>query len=405
MTTETTTAAGQQSPQARLLTEVVAVRVRWPGFQRTRRVPPREKERMAQAVGADVRGFASTKRLMSSRHPIVAEANALLARVRKYIELHTLPVVQFGASADADLQRKEGGVYLVKLDEAEAFYAAIERFRHELAEMSDKLNRNLEAIKEFDRQLLGDRLFDPADYPEAINLTLICRPVNLDIPSKLRQYAPRMFERELEAARQEAQAICRGAAAAMLDSIREVLESMMQAMTSDVVKLHPVGEKYRELDGAEVLLVYTHKIDPDVPEGQVRVKIKRREGTKQVVELVDMPERDYQEMCEIDTSARRVFKQTTVQNTLEILDKFQRMSGLLGLSPALTSAMDMTRMRLEALGRNAEDISNALRESDTLRSQAAQIVRQALETVADETAVLRRNKRKIDRAAAVEGGE
>jgi len=178
------------NPSQRLKATMAAARVSVHWFGVRKALTTQQTAQAADAFGAEDRFLSAAKKLLDTTHPAFKAVTAVRSRLMSYWKGVSLPY-------------PEPGVRLIRRDQVQEFDAQMQRFRTELSELVNDLDRHYEELRQTARQKLGN-LYNPADYPETLEGLF---QIEFDFPSVqppdyLQQLNPELYERECERVQQ-----------------------------------------------------------------------------------------------------------------------------------------------------------------------------------------------------------
>lgn len=182
--------AQSTTPGDRLQAETTAVRlhIRWPGIRKT--LDQSQKQRAAEAFEADLKSLSAAKKLLDTSHPRFKAVSKVRCQAIAYWRGCTLPYI-------------ETGVRLIRRGDVTTFDDQMAKFREELAESVELLDRSYGELIQQARERLGD-LFSPEDYPASLSDLF---EISWDYPASsppeyLRTVAPELYQAECLRVRQ-----------------------------------------------------------------------------------------------------------------------------------------------------------------------------------------------------------
>lgn len=381
----------------KLMQECGAIKISWHWFKTSIKIDNNAKSAMANAANTTNAGFSASKRLMDSKHPTIKEANELRGRVQSYIRGISLPVTKLGDTAAGG--KKEGGVFLVRRNDLADFEERMTAFVSQLKTMETKVNAAMGSIKSADMQRLGS-LFKEADYPAQVQIRTHYYPVNLEPPAYLEKFAPKMFKEAKQKAEVWWQGVYENAATDFMEEFKAVISSWVEALGPITRIYPPEGHALYYIGGAEVRKKTTHNEDPSVPEGRVVALIRYKnptDKTETIEKQFDLPDAEYTALKPRESADKpKTFKNSTVENLLDMIGKFRKLGTTLSASAEFNSLVDAVEKEVGKAGVKPSEIGEELRQSKSFRGGMHALMKQAQEKLTSELHTFTRKRRKVD---------
>lgn len=172
-----------RTPAEALRHHTKAVRIRYMQMGQQRQVSKAVRTQAAQQFEAASDAISMSKKLVDPKHPAIKAVMTQKAKIKAYVELHTLPYV-------------EDGLRLIREDEITEFLKEFRRLRRVFLDKVRDLSAAMEDVKAQARERLGD-LYNENDYtdPEHSFDVLIDFP-NVDPPDYLKKLDPKLYEEQ-----------------------------------------------------------------------------------------------------------------------------------------------------------------------------------------------------------------
>jgi hypothetical protein len=353
------------SASAALQKETVGCRLRLQKIGLNRGFDAATKSRIASELGiTKARAVSGHHKIYDDTHPEIKKHNDLFNRIESYWKGCTLPLA--AAYNDNDGVMTEGGTRLLRRDKSEEFHAQLTAFRSEAATVAASLNSNRASILAAAAEMLGAR-FDPGVYPEKFAIDVFWSFPNVEVPSYLATMAPQAYEHERQLVAKRFEDTYQLATTAMLEELHAVMASWANAL-GPVIMLRPDGAR-TEFDGwygAEVLRTETHADNPEaVPAGQRRLRLRTVDGTERWTPA--LTDDDYAALHAYkSTDKKRIFRDSTVENLVELMKKFSTLGGLIHKTGQLDLQLKEMDALLQRFSGTAE-LSKELRTSTVFR--------------------------------------
>jgi hypothetical protein len=361
----------------------VDIEIAW--FSTTRQAGNDEAAAMLRPVNASRKGVSITKRLFSSKHEAVKNANAARQRLRAYIESMTIPVaaiVPRDAVDPAAYLMKQPSTRLILRSDIDEFDNRVQQLTAELYTAARALDDAVDEIKALDRQTLGT-LYDDDNYKIKPSEQIAVRgPLLSEVGFRadFADIAPRACERAMAQLRAQLQNTVTIASQEFSSGLAEAAESIA-AQLANRTRLRPLSshKRYAELYEAEVVNELRHADDADVQEGhvllQVRLKKARGSGKSDSVWLEPMSEAAYAALRPTETDERRKVYDTTVEHLREQMQMFHKVREMLGSdADGLGAVIDNLEQLLTLRNRPArtDELVRTMRTSSDFRNQFRQ---------------------------------
>ena len=378
-------------PSERLRKHCIGCRLAFSWFSTTRKIKDSDKSRMADTVHTDITAFSASKRLMDSRHDAVKKANELRSRIDGYWKGMTVPLAGFGPGGGS---KTEPGVRLIRRDQVDEFHRQMASFKAEAQQVEAELNRNLESVKDMDRQRLGD-LFDEDDYPERITLSFAWAFPDVDVPKELEQLAPEVYQAEVQAVRQRFEDTVDHALGAFLNELYGVISAWVDRL-GPKVRIYP-GENHplRPYYGAE-LAEKNENADGLLV---CKLRYRRKKGERaQDVTLDPMSQEEFSKLHPTeDQTDRKTFKDSTIRNLTDMISYFRNLGSVLEVPDNAQREIDRISEHLAQLGGRPGDIAEELRSSQTFRERTHDLMEEVQQNLEGSVKEVKQGKRQVRR--------
>lgn len=437
------------SPAQKLRDEACAVYVTFSGHwpHGSRSLDADTKTQVAQAAGLnDARALSAGTLLYDSRHPLIKKGREMSSRVIKFRDSLTVPMAaQKADTAKESTGRPEmaSGIKLIRRDQLEQFEQTMNAMKIEAKTVEAELNKNRDEILEASEAMLGGR-FNPDNYPSEFRLDFNWGYPNVEPPSYLERLAPQAYQRELSRVRQQFEDSYELATMTLMEELQTVIASWCDRL-GPVIKIYPPeGHDLHGLFECQVMARFTNVQDPSVPSGKmvvvVRLPVAKTDsgGTMTVGETVDVVNKLWEQSLVTqddvdavneqlkafreddkakkksidirvgpinqtqyadlrpseDTSTHKTFKQSTIENLLELIDKFRKLGSTVSASTELTAIVDAAAKKLARAG-DAKQTCSELKDSRTFRGETHELMTQLSARLDQEVSEFTRRRRKI----------
>lgn len=360
----------------------VHVEVAW--FRTTEKIDETNANRMLGTVGASKQAATLTKRLVSSKVPVIKELNAAKARIHAYVASMTIPIAALPAheaERPMDFLTKSAGSRLIMVRDIEEFEKKLALLRDELKAAAIKAKAAITEVREASKALLAD-LYDEKTYVESLFDSIGVRgPFYTEVGFKadFAKLAPEACKRAMKQLTLRLQGTVELAAGDFCKELAEAMESIASQLTSRV-RLHPLpGHPRRdELNGLEVVEQQRHAEDDEIPEGSVQicVRVKLKSGEKKKSDLKWLPvmtEQEFQELRPKETGEKCKVFDSTVANLRNKLNAFDRIGEMMGqyAEPIAAQIRAIESLLIDGRGNPIPDdkLAKDMRNSDAFRGQ------------------------------------
>jgi hypothetical protein len=393
------------TPSERLMRECTGCRLIREPLITTRGISASDKAVAATAIGVkERRAFqgGSTK-IYDPKHKAIQEHNDFFSRVEKYWKSLTLPLAamrQEGDNGSGGKARVEGGTRLIKKTDMEKYQAQMVEFAAECKIVERHLNEQRSSILLAAREMLGDKKYDPSLYPEQFTISVFWGFPTIEIPAYYAKMAPQAYEHERQQVARRFEQNAELAYAEFLRGFHGVIATWVDRL-GPRVRIHPPeGSPYEKMHRGEIVNRITAVQDESIPEGQFKLEVEYKDGSKKVTETIGpMTSAQYSELLPQEQSdEKKTFRDSTIENLLDQLDKFERLGDLICPSDNFKSIAREARQHLAQLGK-AGDIAKELRSSTTFKNSTLGLMTKLSQRLEHEVTVIKQGSRKIIRGA------
>lgn len=172
--------------------EVIAIRLSFKRFGKSRTFNSGEKARVAREFDSDTTAVSASTRLYPAKRDELKAISTVLSQTRSDFIYRTIPYV-------------EKGVRLLRKNDLEGFIESFKERQEELEEALRKADAHYEEIIEAQRAVIGLELFDRNDYPETFagSVAIEWSTFNFEPNEELLKLAPSTYRREQQRVRQQ----------------------------------------------------------------------------------------------------------------------------------------------------------------------------------------------------------
>ena len=356
----------------------VVMRVNW--FTQSTGIDKGTLQTMLKDFESDSGSVTATKRLFSSRHPVVKKANDARAALTRFFHSKTISAAAFSATAMTENQAKQmlqadPATRYVWLEDLEEFDAQMGVLAKNVIEAVEEVNRELESIKDFDRGQLK-KLYCEKDYPEQVSTQVRgpdYKPVQF--PADFGKLAPKAFARAQERAYERLAAsvdlTVQGLAQGFLELAGQIANQLGRRTRLKVPQQHSLAY----LREAEVLEFRDHKVDHDVPEGKIEVNLrfKPTKDGKNVTQWFNFTTAQYAELQPYTTEEKKKLYDSSLRSLREQCETVRDLSKMLGDSgqPLADSATKFVDL-LASIGTTDKQVLEELRSSEFTRKKTVE---------------------------------
>ncbi len=314
-----------------------------------RKVSGRDSQQVADALGAEKGRVAASKKLLSG--PKLDAYRRVRNALHKTISRWTWAT-------------EAPGMRAIRLRDVEEFEAELDSVRRTLDGVLDAIKRDWAEIMESERRGLGDA-FSEKDYRVRWDRLEIGQTRYMELAAV--NFLPSsVLEKQRDVIAEETRRVAASAVENAIGPVVESLRVFAQRLEPER-RLRPRSDgPYARLDDAELIFKLDEAEDPSIPDGHVRLRVRRQEGKKSVTEDVDVPAADYPLLRpEARGKARMRFDpkaMKAVQSQLEALEHLK------GFNGPLTEAIEKAAANLSNLAEGKEtgdtpDFKDALRQA------------------------------------------
>jgi hypothetical protein len=212
----------QSTAATRLRTTMAAARLSftWLGVRKT--LTSEQKNQAADSFGAEGKFLSAGKKLLDTSHPAFKAVTAIKGRCQSYWKAVALPY-------------PEPGIRLIRQQSLNEFDNQIVRFKEELADAVEHLDRHYGELRSAARRRLGN-LFDPSDYPVSlIGLFGIEHDYpSVEPPNYLQQLNPDLYEQECQRVQARFDEAVQLAEQAFLDELSKLVDHLNERLSGTV---------------------------------------------------------------------------------------------------------------------------------------------------------------------------
>ena len=311
-------------------------------------------------------------------HATIKEHNDFFNRVSAFWMSLTVPLAALRQDQDANDKsgrpKVEGGTRLIRKTDMSMFHTKMKQFSDECKIIEGHLNRDRASILAASREMLGNR-YDDSYYPERFEINIFWGFPNVEVPRYYEQLAPEAYEHERQQVARRMEQTAELDYADFLKGLSGVISHWVDRL-GPKIRIHPSAQSpYAYLHRAEVLQRITVTEDKTLTADQVKLKVRYKKGRDTIETTVGpMTESEYAAMMpQTDNSEPKQFKDSTVENMMEQLDRFERLGDLICPSDNLKNIAQDIRQHLAQLGRSS-DIAGELRNSTTFKTATLQLM-------------------------------
>jgi hypothetical protein len=406
-----------QSEQLLKACSKLRLRINW--FGTSAKVDDETAEEMLEGTEADRKAVSIGKRIMSSGHDAIKEANTCRSDIKALVSAFTIPMLALHSADAGDKARKDAGVRLIQKKDMAEFDSQLQFRVGVLATAIGKLQAQLESVKAEDRLRLG-KLYKDTDYPKDVR-KLVSVEVSYEqtgVDMEWQSLCPEIYQRESLAARKKFDAVVENAAVEFatrfVGYVRQVLDSLgarsrLNPLSDYVLTRvavpgeHGLEVKTVNVMDAEVVSKLTHADDAQIPEGSVLVELRLRvESGRSPVVWLDkpIPLADFQaRLRPYETAERKKLYATVIDNLKTELDAFNNIGALLGehqgvISEAVGRVREMLTKGSAQL--HSEKIADELRSGQFFRNEMKTALEGVVGLIEGQIIDVKKVRRKID---------
>lgn len=211
----------RESASSRLRGTMSAARLSftWLGVRKS--LTQKQKNQAADPFGAEGKYLSAGKKLLDTSHPAFRAVTAIRGRAVNYWKQSSLPY-------------PEPGIRLIQRETIDDFHRGIERFRVELSDAVEALDRCYDELKQAAEGRLGE-LFNRGDYPTTlIGLFAIdCDFPSIEPPNYLRQLNPELYQQECQRMQQRFDEAVRLTEAAFTEELAQLVDHLSERISGD----------------------------------------------------------------------------------------------------------------------------------------------------------------------------
>ena len=390
----------------------VRLSISW--FPTSRVVDRKNSKLMSNTVNAKEKAISHGKRLFASKHDAIKQANAAKSALENYVRSMTIPImklptdsVQGTDSEKAQTLLRDPGARLILLEDIEKFDANVQTLAQVMYTAVAAIDKDLEAIKAAERDRLGD-VYDERDYPEEVRKLVQVRGPHYSQVGYSIDFAkvcPQVFSR----VEKQLKAQLEGTVSAAAEDIGKTLYETVQHIANSLgnrVRLFPSREDLRRFRSAEVVDYADHACAPHLVSEPNHVRVTAKTADGDLIEIGPLPlsvyEADYHPL---ETTERRRFHKSVIDNLQEQLESFQTVSAMLGdHGKSIAESVTALNGLLASGGARSAQIVEELKTSRSYRSQAIAKLRELSsslgKTIVTTQTADTRQKRRVERIDA-----
>jgi len=202
-----------------LRAETAAVRLSHSSFGRSKALDASQKQEAADTFNARADALATSKRLLSSKHPAIKKVNGIRLDAIKYWNAVTIPY-------------PERGIRLIQKGRVERFNERMIDFRADLLEAANEMQADRYNIMELERERLVD-LFDESNYPAdfSAEFALDWDYPNVDPPAYLMKLNPELYQREKDRMQRKFELAIEAAEEAYMSTFAELVGHLVEKLS------------------------------------------------------------------------------------------------------------------------------------------------------------------------------
>ena len=399
---------GQAQPERSALADYIEVNVRVSWFPTQKQVRGVLADAMTQVVDAQAGAASISKRLMSSKHPLVKAANAARGQLEATIARYTIPRIAVMTKAlnseQGFYQKREAGVRLIRKDLLDEFVCLLDGDKAVLAEAVRALYTGLPDIQREEKGKQGglyreeDYNFDPRDCV-AVNLRAL--PPR-DTLADLATLCPRLYEEQKRLFEAErgltVQAFIEDFTARMTKYIHQFARQLGARK-----RVSPATDgPYARFNDAELIDLLDSGDKPNIPEGHVAAVLQPAGlSAKEREQLPPMPLEEFEsKLRPYKTKDFRKISTETVDHLKTIIDEFFVKTDVFGEyreRVAEQVAGVKTAMQALAGDMDSETIARRVRSSASARGKLESAVAAVGCMLEDGSEVMKAGRRALTR--------
>lgn len=388
----------------------VSFSIKW--FSTSVQAEKQTKAAMIDSADAKEDGYSIAKRLMSSKHPMIAELNAARSAITQFRDSITLVKAGDVTQQDEDSRPVVArGVRLIRNQDIQEFEAGFEIRKQRLLKAVENADRALresvtisgtryDSIIEMDKKRLG-KGFNENDYPTSlIGRVTVTDPVYRDYTAPLT--LPRaVYERQLKLMQQELNQTVTLVSSDLTSRVRNIFTDLVVSMSRRVT-INPQAddEEYGQYKGCDILSIE----DDDNRDLVIKIRQKVSGGEWRIITLPTMTEEEYKtRLCpEIERKSKSIHS-STVETMLEHIRTFERFSSMLGEPGAsMAATLEDVRSALHSMSRrrhselDADTLAEELRNNERFNAKISRALVTAVEDLQAADDSIADTGRKLD---------
>ncbi len=387
------------------------------GLPRSRRVSDAAKTKMIATVNATKSGISMSKRLYSSRHPLLVEFNAARRRLDKWRDGFVIVKAAEQSTDEEGTEKIVAGVRLIMAKDipefeqgfkirVDEYYAAAAQLQRYMRQTYFDGKKEWPSVLDAIAAELGTE-FNKADYPDDITDEIrVVMPtytdyaVSIKLPAEIRKRQEKRIEQALS-----------GTLETATSSIADTLTKVFTTFAAQLVnrtrvfpaKDDPLFGKYH---GAEVVTISRpHDDDASIPATQMiltlRYKVEEEGKEKSVTEtLTTMHEKDYEETFKPQTTdERKKLTKSVLDNIVDQMQTVVKVKEMLGpYGDKLGGTIEKLQTIFHSAGKSTESVLNEAKNSVTFRNRLSEAINGAVVELAETVETVRKVRRRINPA-------
>lgn len=352
----------------------VSLEVNW--FTTSKAVDRSTAIDMLEGYEADADSVGMSKRLFSSKHPLVKSANEAKRALVAYRDSMTAvvpksPPLGMDDEAARKLLEKEPGVRLIETEKIDEFEEHVAVLVSNLQAAIKALNAGLSQVLAFDKAKLG-KLYKDSDYPEKVEAQ-VRGPKYGEIKYSLdfEKIAPKAFARMAKDLEYRLKGGIELTVADFADALISLAKQMANQLGSRIrLKVPKTNPAMGYLRDAEVVEYVTHAEDPEVPVGSVAVNLRYTPPGKKKNEMVwhEFTVAEYDALCPYESDEKKKLYESSLQNLRDQCDSIKNVMAMLGnIGTPVIAAADKVEDLLASVGGSNKEVLEELRNSNMAR--------------------------------------
>lgn len=390
---------------------LVDLEVSW--FSKQRKMSKSEKQSLVRTDEdeADLSQLTVNLSLFAKNDPDIKAMEDAKRALYSYRDSLTIPSAKLAPTELTEVELEGGDKRLVRKKPGERviMHGDVDDFDHHVTEILipnlkkavERANKNMLQIKARAKETLKKR-FREDEFPEQFQCAVTgpdYKQYGLSV--EFEEACPSAAARMKEAAQQKYTDTIELAVGDFANSFMSACALAAQQLSHRTKIYPPDDHEYYYLDGAEVQEIFTPADDPSLEEGEMLLEVayKPGDGGKRKTETVGpLTEAEYNRLNPMEVEQRRKVYQSTFENLLGDLERFQQIREMLGdLANPLDAIVTKVRKLLHDAGDTAHAVTNDMKASNMARKRAAETfadVADAIESVVDQLPVRKAKRRR-----------